>query len=62
MPLGITVNIVIFNIFREQTDNTWAQGYVAKLSLGLRSVTGPASMLGRGTHPSPSAVPSATCE
>lgn len=46
----------------EQTGDTWAKGYVAKLSLGLGSITGPASVLGRGTHPSPSAVTSAASE
>lgn len=53
---------IIVIMLREQTGDTWAKGYVAKLSLGLRSITGPASVLGRGTHPSPSAVTSATRE
>lgn len=53
---------MISNRLSEQTDDTWAKGYVAKFSLGLRSITSPASMLGRRAHPSPSAVTSATCE
>lgn len=54
--------LVISLFFTGPTADTWAEGYVAKLSLGLGSITGPASVLGRGTHPSPSAVTSATCE
>lgn len=43
-------------------DDTWAKGYVAKLSLGLGSIAGPASVLRGGAHPSPSAVTSAASE
>lgn len=60
--VNVCVSVYVWDTWRQETDNTWAQGYVAKLSLGLGSVTGPASVLGRGTHPSPSAVTSATRE
>lgn len=58
----VCVRVCVRVTSRRESDDTWAQGYVAKLSLGLGSVTGPASVLGRGTHPSPSAVTSATRE